>query len=66
MSPYDFHVFGPLKKYLKGKRFNSYDVLKDTVKDWVSSQTQKFWEQGIMWLVQQWDLCAQANGVYFE
>ncbi|GFW56812.1 histone-lysine N-methyltransferase SETMAR [Trichonephila clavipes] len=34
MSPCDFHVFGPLKKHLKGKRFNSDDVLRDTVKDW--------------------------------
>ncbi|GFW96137.1 HTH_48 domain-containing protein [Trichonephila clavipes] len=60
MLPCDFHVFGPLKKHLKGKRFNSDDVLKDTVKDWVSSQPQEFWEQGILGLVQQWDRCAQA------
>ncbi|GFW23868.1 histone-lysine N-methyltransferase SETMAR [Trichonephila clavipes] len=45
MSPCDFHVFDPLKKHLKGKRFNSDDVLKDTVKNWVSSQPQEFWEQ---------------------
>ncbi|GFS90301.1 histone-lysine N-methyltransferase SETMAR [Trichonephila clavipes] len=53
MSPRDFYVLGPLKKHLKGKRFNSDDVLKDTVKDWVSSQPQEFWEQGIMWFVHQ-------------
>ncbi|GFS31961.1 hypothetical protein TNIN_312071 [Trichonephila inaurata madagascariensis] len=56
----------PLKKHLKGKRFNPDDVLKDTVKDWVSSQPQEFWEQGILLLVHQWDRCAQAYGVYFE
>ncbi|GFS36987.1 HTH_48 domain-containing protein [Trichonephila inaurata madagascariensis] len=39
---------------------------KDTGKDWVSSEPQEFWEQGILWLVHQWDLCAQAYGVYFE
>ncbi|GFW66004.1 histone-lysine N-methyltransferase SETMAR [Trichonephila clavipes] len=66
MSPCDFHVFGPLKKHLKGKRFNSDDVLKDTVKDWVSSQPQEFWEQGILRLVHQWDHCAHAYGAYFE
>ncbi|GFU53119.1 histone-lysine N-methyltransferase SETMAR [Trichonephila clavipes] len=44
MSLCDFHVFGPLKKHLKGERFNSDDVLKDTVKDWVSSHPQEFWE----------------------
>ncbi|GFT75482.1 histone-lysine N-methyltransferase SETMAR [Trichonephila clavipes] len=40
MSPCDFHVFGPLKKHLKGKHFNSDDILKDTVKNRVSSQPQ--------------------------
>ncbi|GFS66317.1 histone-lysine N-methyltransferase SETMAR [Trichonephila clavipes] len=33
MLPCDFHVFGSLKKHLKGKRFNLDDVLKGTVKD---------------------------------
>ncbi|GFW88301.1 histone-lysine N-methyltransferase SETMAR [Trichonephila clavipes] len=32
MLPCNFHVFGPLKKHLKGKRFNSDDILKDTVR----------------------------------
>ncbi|GFW15981.1 hypothetical protein TNCV_4432541 [Trichonephila clavipes] len=68
MSPCDFHVFGLLKKHLKGKLFNSrtYGVLKDTVKFWVSSHPQEYWEQGIPRLVHQWDRCAQAYGVYFE
>ncbi|GFV42289.1 hypothetical protein TNCV_3165201 [Trichonephila clavipes] len=60
-----FPCVGPLKKHLKGKRFNSDDVLKDTVKDWVSSQPQEFWEQGILRLVHQWDRCAQAYE-YFD
>ncbi|GFY24875.1 histone-lysine N-methyltransferase SETMAR [Trichonephila clavipes] len=66
MSSCDFHVFGLLKKHLKGKRFHSDDVLKDTMKDWVSSQPQEFWEQGIMMLVHQWDRCSQAYSVHFE
>ncbi|GFW53271.1 histone-lysine N-methyltransferase SETMAR [Trichonephila clavipes] len=66
MSSCDFHVFGPLKKHLKRECFNSDDVLKDTVKDWVSSQPEEFWEQRILRLVHQWDRCAQAYGVYFE
>ena len=35
MSSCDFHTFGPLKKHLKGQRFNSYDELNDAVKDMV-------------------------------
>ena len=65
MSPCDFHLFGPLKKHLKGKRFHSDDELKDTVEDWLLSQPQDFWEQGIFRLVKQWDSCAQASGDYF-
>ncbi|GFV40866.1 histone-lysine N-methyltransferase SETMAR [Trichonephila clavipes] len=42
MSHCDFYVFDPLKKHQKGKCFNSDDVLKDTVKDWISSQPQEF------------------------
>ncbi|GFX58551.1 histone-lysine N-methyltransferase SETMAR [Trichonephila clavipes] len=66
MSFYDFYVFGPLRKHLKGKRFNSDGELKDTVEDWVSSLPQEFWEQGILRLVYHWDRCHQAYGVYFK
>ena len=59
MSPCDFHLFSPLKKFLKGKRFNSDDELKDTVEDWLLSQAT-----GIR-LVRQWDSCAQTSGDYF-
>ena len=31
-SSCDFHLFGPLKKHLKGQGFNSDDELKDAVK----------------------------------
>lgn len=65
LSPCDFHLFGPLKKHLKGKRFNSDDELKDTVEDWLLSQPQTFWEQGILRLVKQWDSCIAASGDYF-
>ncbi|XP_055939025.1 histone-lysine N-methyltransferase SETMAR-like [Argiope bruennichi] len=66
ISPCDFHVFGPPKKHLKRKRFNSDGELKDAVKDWVSFRPQEFWEQGILRLVNHWDRCVQAYGVFFE
>ncbi|GFU66547.1 histone-lysine N-methyltransferase SETMAR [Trichonephila clavipes] len=42
MSPCDFHVLRPLTEHLKEKRFTSDDVLKGTVKDWVSPQPLEF------------------------
>ncbi|GFY71726.1 hypothetical protein TNIN_53491 [Trichonephila inaurata madagascariensis] len=62
--PPDFHGLAP--EETPNKAFNSDDVFKDTVKDWVSSQPQEFWNQGILRLVHQWDHCAQAYDVYFE
>ncbi|GFV19481.1 hypothetical protein TNCV_3664131 [Trichonephila clavipes] len=36
-----FPCYWSTEEHLKEKRFNSDDVLKDTVKDWISSQPQE-------------------------
>ncbi|GFU64766.1 hypothetical protein TNCV_2128401 [Trichonephila clavipes] len=66
MSSFDFHAFVPRKKHLKRKLFNSGDELKNAVKYWVSLRSQEFWEQEILWLVNQWDRCDHAYGYNFE
>ncbi|GFW89021.1 hypothetical protein TNCV_2684551 [Trichonephila clavipes] len=50
MSPCNLHVLGPLKKHLKGKRFNSDDELNDTVKDWIPSRQQELYDEAHFWL----------------
>lgn len=58
-------VWSP-EKPLKGLCFNSDNELQKAVKDWVLPQPQEFWKHGILQLVNQWDCCTQAYGVYFE
>ena len=64
MSPCDFHVFGPLKKHLKGRRFASDEEVQEEVADWIASRPREFWEQGISSLVKQWSSCSSNGGAY--
>ncbi|GFS33444.1 hypothetical protein TNIN_327591 [Trichonephila inaurata madagascariensis] len=51
LSPCDFHIFGKMKKHLKGTRFVSNDAVKDSVKDYLNQQPTEYYEMEITWLV---------------
>jgi histone-lysine N-methyltransferase SETMAR len=38
LSPCDYHVFGPLKKTLKGRWFNSDEAVHEAVEQWFIQQ----------------------------
>jgi histone-lysine N-methyltransferase SETMAR len=63
ICPCDYHVFGPLKKTLKGRRFNSDEAVRKVVEQWFIQQHVSFAE-GIMKLVQCWDKCLNSGGQY--
>ena len=65
LSPCDFHLFGPLKKALKGHRFNSDTEVVTAVTDWFSEQPNFFFADGILHLPKQWDACLNAKGDFF-
>lgn len=65
LSPCDFHLFGPLKKALKGQRFNSDADVKTAVTTWFSEQPRTFFSDGIRRLPKQWDACLNAYGDFF-
>jgi hypothetical protein len=56
LSPCDYHDFGPLKKTLKGRQFNSDEAVREAVEQWFIQQPVSFAE-GITKLVQFWDKC---------
>jgi len=64
MSPCDFHVFGPLKKALKGRRFTDKDEVQETIEEWFRTQPKTFFADGIHRLVDQWDTCFNQQGDY--
>lgn len=66
LAPSDFHLFGPLKKFLAGQRFTCDDEVKATVRKWFRSRTADFYRSGIAKLVLRWDKCLNRHGDYVE
>ena len=64
-SPYDYAIFGPLKKALKCKRFTSDDDVKKYVRNCFTTQPREFYETAIHRRLSQWDKCLNSQGQYF-
>ena len=64
LSPCNFHVFGPLKEALKGRRFTDNDKVQETVEEWFRTQPKTSFADGIHRLMDQWDTCFNQQGVY--
>jgi hypothetical protein len=58
LAPSDFHVFGPLKEALEGKKFRADDEVTLSVQRWL--------ERGIMRLPEWWRRYVQVQGKYAE
>uniref|UniRef100_A0A8R1HL54 Histone-lysine N-methyltransferase SETMAR n=2 Tax=Caenorhabditis japonica TaxID=281687 RepID=A0A8R1HL54_CAEJA len=54
IAPSDYHLFRPLKLFLKEKRFAKYEDLKMAVFDFFDSQSAAFWKKGIDDLPERW------------
>ncbi|GFN96582.1 histone-lysine N-methyltransferase SETMAR [Plakobranchus ocellatus] len=47
LAPSDFHLFGPLKGHLGGKKFEDEDELIGEIRDWFSKLDANFFTQSI-------------------
>jgi hypothetical protein len=65
LLPHSFHVFGPLKKALKGLRFGPGKDIKAAVVQWFQQQPREFFIEGIHWLVRQYEACLSVHGDNF-
>jgi hypothetical protein len=61
----NYHMFGPMKKFLAGQRFISDDV-KTTVRQWFRAQPAKLYNSVISKLVVRWNKCLNQGGDYVE
>ena len=64
LAPSEFHLFGPLKNALRGRRFAADDEVKDAVHDWLRSQPQTFFSNGIKKLTDRWAKCIEEGRLY--
>jgi histone-lysine N-methyltransferase SETMAR len=66
LAPSDFHLFGKLKKNLRGQRFETNDEAKAEVNRWLRAQSPEFYKSGIEALVPRLDKCLNNGGDYVE
>lgn len=66
LAPSDFHLFGAMKKFLGGQKFDTHDDVKSAVRHWLMQQPTEFYARGIFNLVHRWDKCINVNGSYVE
>ena len=62
ISPCGFHIFGDLKKEIRGRRFYSDEEVQECVKLWVHQRPTCFCKTGIDRLVSQCDKCINTSG----
>jgi len=66
LVPSDFHLFGPLKEALRGRRFSCDDDVKAPVHQWLRAQPKTSFADGIKKLVRRWEKCIEKQGDYIE
>jgi hypothetical protein len=54
LAPHDFHLFGPLKNHLGGRRFTQDEEVEAEVQKWLRQQSEDFCAAGFDALVKQW------------
>jgi hypothetical protein len=65
LPPCDFHIFGDLKRDIRGHRFASDEDVCGWVKMWFRGQPTSFFKDGIDRLISQWNKCINSFGDYF-
>jgi histone-lysine N-methyltransferase SETMAR len=66
LAPSDYHLFGSLKKALRGHRFRSDEEVKQAVHTWLCDQPKTFFSDGIKKLVEHCKKCVDKQGDYVE
>jgi histone-lysine N-methyltransferase SETMAR len=66
LAPSDFHLFGPLKDYLRGQKFDDDEAVKSAVKAWTRQCTPEFCASGFKGWRNRWEKCVACGGDYVE
>lgn len=66
LAPSDYHLFGPLKEHLRGKHFRNDEEVMQASREWLLSQPQEFYAEGIQKLTRRWQTCIDKSGDYVE
>ena len=66
LAPSDYHLFGPFKNALMGRRFTSDEGVKEAVHEWLAAQPKTFFSEGIQKFLERWNKRIVKHGDYIE
>ena len=62
LAPTEFHLFGPMKEYLRGQNFADDNEVMEAVQSWLKFTPKRIFLEGIRKLVDRWNKCAPKQG----
>ena len=62
----DFHLFGTMKRPMRGRIFSSRDEVIAAADDSLRTLPAKFWEKGLDKMLQRYKSCIKLKGEYVE
>lgn len=66
LAPTDFYLFKQLELFMRGKRFQNEEDVKNAFLDFVASRSPEFYAVGINMLIPHWQKCVDSKGLYFD
>ncbi|GFO31745.1 histone-lysine N-methyltransferase SETMAR [Plakobranchus ocellatus] len=66
LAPFDFYLFGPLKRHLGGMAFETEDDLISELRNWFDNLDVDFFRVGINSLLSRSQKCIHLHGDYVE
>ena len=66
IAPSDYYLFSNLKKFLRGKNFNSDNEATTTVEDYLTDLDSDFFCKGIESLRDRWQRVVASEGQYIQ
>ena len=59
---FDFHLFGPMKEHLRGRKFADDAKVMEAVRSWLQPAPKTFFLEGIRKVVDRWTECVAKRG----
>lgn len=66
MAPSDFYLFRSLEHWLRGKKFNTIEEMRESLTEFFDSKDREWYRHGIQRLEEQWQKVIENNGEYFD
>jgi transposase len=66
LAPSDYHLFGPLKGYLRGHHYETGEAVQEAVRSWLRVAETDFNRRGIYKILQHWQKCTDRDGNFVE